>query len=159
MSERIEQIREEVEYAKKRLEYQYAPGANLIFKGIPYLLSVISTQESLLDTERQKHESLNVEQANEIADLKARMEKAKVQIIDDCKRAIVDACGPCGGQGGIEIPTPDGMDHGCGGDEKLCARMCPIPVQMPPQFQQCEYCGRPCDALEKLKLQSLGGGK
>lgn len=81
---------------------------------------------------------------------KAVQEAREDQKEKDCV-AIVAACRACDGRGGIEIPTPDGMDHGCNGDEKLCSRICPIPVQMPPEVQQCEYCGRPCDAIRSLR--------
>lgn len=47
-------------------------------------------------------------------------------------------CPQCGGDG-YEV----GMEHDCGGDDRLCASRCPIPVQV--------ACGA-CGGLGELEL-------
>lgn len=48
-------------------------------------------------------------------------------------RIVRSTCSECGGHGWIRVP-----EHGCGGDERLCAEMCPEPVQVP-----CPSCREP----------------
>lgn len=45
-------------------------------------------------------------------------------------------CSECDGLGWVHVPG-----HGCNGDERLCAEMCPEPVQMP-----CPSCREPVRA-------------
>lgn len=61
---------------------------------------------------------------------------------------VVADCQACGGKGYIETT---GSGHACGGDEKACQTMCPVPVQ---EQEQCEYCGRPAQAL-LTKIEEL----
>lgn len=62
-------------------------------------------------------------------------------------RAVVEACTACEGHGFI-VATTTGQGHGCNGDEGVCNQVCPIPVPVQGQ-QQCEYCGRPCQAIRE----------
>lgn len=55
------------------------------------------------------------------------------------------ACSMCNGTGSVQGPSE--MDHDCGGDDRLCAVRCP--VETPGEIEQCEYCGRPIEALRR----------
>lgn len=68
-----------------------------------------------------------------------------------CATAVIVNCPNCEGHGYIEA-VASRTEHGCGGDENLCARICPIQVQDVEQ-QRCEYCGRPADTIRSLKSQ------
>jgi hypothetical protein len=70
------------------------------------------------------------------------------KVLDEAQQAIINACQACDGQG-FAVTTTTGHGHICEGDERLCQTSCPVPV--PEQTQeQCEYCGRPCDAIRAL---------
>jgi hypothetical protein len=68
--------------------------------------------------------------------------------IREAQHAVVNDCTACDGRG-FTVTTTTGYGHVCGGDEKLCQTSCPVPI--PEQSQeQCEYCGRPCQAISAL---------
>lgn len=54
-------------------------------------------------------------------------------------------CGPCEGRG-YNPESHTEAQHGCGGDDRLCATRCPMPVEVLESIE-CEYCGRPIAAL------------
>lgn len=48
---------------------------------------------------------------------------------------VLTPCPNCGGEG---VVVETGMDHACGGDDRLCQSRCPIPV---PVQVACSTCG------------------
>lgn len=48
-------------------------------------------------------------------------------------------CQYCAGEGVVRSESV-GYGHACGGDDALCARVCPVPVQEE-NTQPCEWCG------------------
>ena len=61
--------------------------------------------------------------------------------------AVRAACEPCGGTGSV----PE-AGHGCDGDERRCASECPVELET-----QCQFCGRPIDAIRKLAQEARNG--
>ena len=69
-------------------------------------------------------------------------------------KAVQEACSVCNGVGYV-IESYTESEHGCGGDERKCQEICPVPVEAQRQIQ-CEYCGRPIEALRRRAAH--GGG-
>lgn len=57
-------------------------------------------------------------------------------------RAIVTMCRFCQGDGfTVESRSETGYGHACGGDERVCQRVCPVPEEIEVQTQvECEHC-------------------
>lgn len=61
------------------------------------------------------------------------------EVREDCELEIRAACSMCDGTG---VVTTTGSAHA--GDCDGSCRNCPVPVE---EQEQCEYCGRPIDAI------------
>lgn len=54
------------------------------------------------------------------------------------RMAKKECCPECGGHGYISFTV---AEHGCGGDERLCAQMCPVPAEGREECGACEGTG------------------
>ena len=76
--------------------------------------------------------------------------------VEECVRVVREKCAMCNGTGAV-VTSVAREAHGCDGSEASCSVTCPIAVEDYEQTE-CEYCGRPQEALRSLP-PSAGKGK